>query len=209
MTLVHEIFPPRLSGGRGRGRISVFDTNSREAAMSDRDIDAQFDAIVARWDDDAPQPPKPRTVQDITTAYAALSRAEPDPATQPSPDEDAVPAAPAGAGDAPAASDEPVEPVEPVEPQSWRQGPSIDAEEDHFEPGPVRLPPGEDLGYWGALIGLVGGPLLLLWVALASPFHAGWWILGGIALFLGGFGLLVLRQPAHRDPFDDDDGARV
>ena len=185
--------------------------------MSERDIDAQFDAIVAHWDDDAPQPPKPRTVQDITTAYAALTRTEPDDTTRPDPaadvDRDADPAAIAPVRPAvpvqPVESVEPVEPVEPLAPEAWRQGPAVDAEDEHFEPGPVQLPPGEDIGYWGAVVGLVGGPLLLLWVALASPFSAGWWILGGITLFLGGFGLLVLRQPAHRDPFDDDDGARV
>lgn len=191
--------------------------------MSDRDIDAQFDAIVARWDDAAPQPPAPRTVQDITSAYDALSRPEADPATRPDesaaepevesaaePAADATPeVVPRAVPSAPAAPAGPAEdPAEP-EPESWRQGPSIDAEDDHFEPGPVQLPPGEDIGYWGTILGLVGGPLLLLWVALSSPFHAGWWILGGIALFLGGFGLLVMRQPAHRDPYDDDDGARV
>ncbi len=175
--------------------------------MSDRDIDAQFDAIVARWDDDAPQPPKPRTVQDITSAYAALSRPETEPATRPEPDEPE-----ASAVDEPAdthAAPDVVADEDPVEPESWRRGPSIDAEDDHFEPGPVQLPPGEDIGYWGTILGLVGGPLLLVWVALSSPFHAGWWVLGGITLFLGGFGLLVMRQPKHRDPYDDDDGARV
>jgi hypothetical protein len=177
--------------------------------MSDRDIDAQFDAIVARWDDDAPQLPKPRTVQDITSAYAALSRSEPDPAPQPDPVEDVNETAAATEGPAAAVTPDVVADDEPLGHESWRQGPSIDAEDDHFEPGPVQLPPGEDLGYWGTILGMVGGPLLLLWVALTSPFHAGWWILGGIALFLGGFGLLVMRQPSHRDPFDDDDGARV
>ena len=191
--------------------------------MSDREIDAQFDAIVARWDDEAAPPPKPRTVQDITTAYAALTRDEPDETARPEPVEDrdggedtVTDGRVAAAG--PVSSEPPTAPapgrgtepgVEPAAAESWRQGPSIDAEDDHFEPGPVSLPPGEDIGYWGALLGLVGGPLLLLWVALSSPFHAGWWVLGGITLFLGGFGLLVLRQPAHRDPFDDDDGARV
>ena len=174
--------------------------------MSDRDIDAQFAAIVAHWDDAAPQPPKPRTVQDITSAYAALTRAEPDPATAPDPDDAATDTdAVTGSPSDPAVMGAP---TAPAEQEAWRQGPSIDAEDDHFEPGPVALPPGEDIGYWGAVVGLVGGPLLLLWVALASPFHAGWWILGAIALFLGGFGLLVLRQPAHRDPYDNDDGAR-
>ncbi|MFW5470117.1 hypothetical protein ACOCJ4_08745 [Knoellia sp. CPCC 206435] len=206
--------------------------------MSDREIDAQFDAIVARWDDEAPPPPCPRTVQDITTAYAALTRDEPSKPDEPSepsepeettrPDplgdrdgtEDAVtggrvaaagpvPSVPSVPTTAPAPGGGTGSDIGPAAAESWRQGPSIDAEDDHFEPGPVSLPPGEDIGYWGALLGLVGGPLLLLWVALSSPFHAGWWVLGGIALFLGGFGLLVLRQPAHRDPFDDDDGARV
>jgi len=198
--------------------------------MNDRDIDAEFDAIVARWDEtaDAPPespspatptaptmpaappvaPPKPRTVQDITSAYAALSRREPD--------------APAPVGEPTAASDGPasgdvgsgevvsgeVVSGEGEEPETWRAGPSVDDDDDHFEPPAVQLPPGEDIGYWGALLGLVGGPLLLLWVVVSEPFYGGWWTLGAILLFFGGFGLLVMRQPNDRDPFDDD-GARV
>lgn len=181
--------------------------------MSERDIDAEFDAIVAHWDDDAPPLPKPRTVQDITTAYAALSRPEPaspEPVDQNADTNDA---------DAPEAGVE-VEPEEGVDrgptaeaptapPEAWREGPSIDAEDDdHFEPGPVQLPPTEDLGYWGAIVGLVGGPLLMVWIALTGPFYRGWWIIGSIILFLGGFALLVMRSPRLRDPHDDD-GARV
>ncbi|KGN31747.1 hypothetical protein N798_08080 [Knoellia flava TL1] len=98
---------------------------------------------------------------------------------------------------------------ESEEPEAWRAGPSIDDEDDHFEPPEVQLPPGEDIGYWGALLGLVGGPLLLLWVVVSEPFYGGWWTLGAILLFFGGFGLLVMRQPKDRDPFDDDNGARV
>ena len=186
--------------------------------MNDRDIDAEFDAIVARWDEatDAPPespspaaptppaappvaPPKPRTVQDITSAYAALSRREPDapaPVGEPTPGSDGP-----GTGEPASADGE--------EPEAWRAGPSIDDEDDHFEPPAVQLPPGEDIGYWGALLGLVGGPLLLLWVVLSEPFYAGWWTLGAILMFFGGFGLLVMRQPKDRDPFDDDNGARV
>ncbi|KRE40196.1 UbiA family prenyltransferase [Knoellia sp. Soil729] len=191
--------------------------------MSDRDIDAEFDAIIAHWDDDAPAPPRPRTVQDITAAYAALSPpgtdspepvvedhpAEPEPGTPAS--EAPVPEAPVPEAAAPEATPqrEASEPVSAAEPEVWREGPSIDAEdEEHFEPGPVQLPPGEDLGYWGAILGLVGGPLLMVWVALTGPFYRGWWILGSIVLFLGGFALLVMRQPHDRDPYDDD-GARV
>lgn len=198
--------------------------------MNDRDIDAEFDAIVAHWDDDASPPPKPRTVQDITAAYAALTRPEADSPPQPdqSADDAPVEQAPAtstedeGAAETPTASrTEPSsdaavagptaapETAQAGEPEAWRQGPSIHDEDDHFEPPPVQLPPGEDIGYWGALVGLVGGPLLLLWVVLTKPFHGGWWTLGAILMFFGGFALLVLRQPKDRDPFDNDDGARV
>ncbi|WP_353950309.1 hypothetical protein V6K52_11755 [Knoellia sp. S7-12] len=177
--------------------------------MSERDIDAEFDAIVARWDDDPPHLPKPRTVQDITTAYAALSRPE-TPSPEPA-DETAETAQntetevePEMVVDSGAAAVAPTN-----SPETWREGPSIDAEdEDHFEPGPVQLPPSEDIGYWGAIVGLVGGPLLMLWIALTGPFYRGWWILGSIVLFLGGFALLVMRSPRLRDPRDDD-GARV
>ena len=98
----------------------------------------------------------------------------------------------------------------------WRgaSGPTIDEiieaeENEEFVPGPVTLPPGEDLHYWGAVVGLIGGPLLLLWIYFANPFHRVWWITGGLALMIGGFVLLVLRGPAHRDLEDDDSGARV
>lgn len=192
--------------------------------MSERDIDAEFDAIVAHWDDDVPPLPKPRTVQDITTAYAALSRPEPgspEPVAEtPESGESAdasttetgstdVPHAAEDTTEKPSAGESPAVAAAPSRPEVWREGPSIDAEdEEHFEPGPVQLPPTEDLGYWGAIAGLVGGPLLMVWIALTGPFYRGWWILGSIVLFLGGFGLLVMRQPRHRDPHDDD-GARV
>ncbi len=84
-----------------------------------------------------------------------------------------------------------------------------DDADDHYEPPPVTLPPQEDLHFWGAVVGLVGGPLLLLYVALARPFHSDRWFAAGVVLSLVGFGLLVLRQPRHRDPTDGDDGARV
>lgn len=184
--------------------------------MSERDIDAEFDAIIARWDDAEVEPPKPRTVQDITTAYAALSRPEtPSPEPVVESDDAAEPDAEKPEAAWPVAPVEKVvdaEPAAPVfkeAPEAWREGPSIDAEDDdHFEPGPVQLPPSEDLGYWGAIVGLVGGPLLMVWIALTGPFHRGWWILGSIVLFLGGFALLVMRSPRLRDPHDDD-GARV
>lgn len=214
--------------------------------MSDRDIDAEFDAIVAHWDDDAATPPPPRTVQDITAAYAALSRPETDPAapvaeppaTEPpgvEPPADTAadtdpPAAPATGLPAPKAPPRAWSMTPPTAPaqsrpeqapdaeaeadmepeaEAWRQGPRIDDEEDHFEPPAVQLPPGEDLGYWGALLGLIGGPLLLLWVVVTKPFYGGWWTLGAILMFFGGFALLVMRDPHDGDPYSGDDGARV
>ena len=44
-------------------------------------------------------------------------------------------------------------------------------DEDHFEP-PSRVAPAapqEDLHFWGIIVGLVGGPLLLLWLVLFRP----------------------------------------
>ncbi|CAN7465797.1 hypothetical protein [Knoellia sp. LjRoot47] len=207
--------------------------------MNDRDIDAEFDAIVAHWDDDAATPPPPRTVQDITAAYAVLSRPETDPGdavagSEDEPETDTESGDDARSGQAPAdtagpkpapqawpltAPSAPAGPRPEVTPdasdsaepeaEAWRQGPSTADEDDHFEPPAVTLPPGEDLGYWGALLGLIGGPLLLLWVVVSQPFYAGWWTLGAILLFFGGFALLVMRDPSDRDPWSDDDGARV
>jgi hypothetical protein len=83
-------------------------------------------------------------------------------------------------------------------------------DEDHFEPGPTApLPPQEDLHFWGIVVGLVAGPLLLLWLVIVRPDVSGWWTLGALALTVGGFVLLVLRQPSSRDEDDPDNGARV
>ena len=71
------------------------------------------------------------------------------------------------------------------------------------------LPPQEDLSFWGAVIGLVAGPLMLLYVVFARPFHSTRWFIAAVVISLVGFALLVLRQPTHRDPTSGDDGARV
>lgn len=87
-----------------------------------------------------------------------------------------------------------------------------DGEEDdaHFRPGPTApLPPQEDLHFWGTVVGLVAGPLLLLWLVIFKPDVSGWWTLGALGLTVGGFILLVLRQPMSRDDDDPDNGARV
>ena len=83
-------------------------------------------------------------------------------------------------------------------------------DDEHFEPGPTApLPPQEDLHFWGIVVGLVAGPLILLWLVIFRPDVSDWWVLGALTLTVGGFVLLVLRQPHSRDEDDPDNGARV
>lgn len=84
-----------------------------------------------------------------------------------------------------------------------------DLEDEHFEPPEVTLPPQEDLHFWGAVIGLVAGPLMLLYVVFARPFHSTRWFVASVIVSLLGFALLVLRQPRTRDELEGDDGARI
>lgn len=74
-------------------------------------------------------------------------------------------------------------------------------------PPPPRPLPAGDLGFWGALIGLIAGPLWLVWVAATSGprWHAG----VAIALTAAGFAILVARLPRREQRDEDDDGAVV
>lgn len=193
----------------------------RPGDMDERDVDARFASIVARWDGPVPDAD---TVSDDEPGATADAGAE-TAATQ------------EGEGEATADAGEPVPPpvaprapwVNPspldvvVPPSAWRSAEPMDAtteaaaeaaeaalaDEEHFEPPEVVLPPQEDLHFWGAVIGLVAGPLMLLWVVFARPDHSTRWFIVSVVVSLVGFALLVLRQPAHRDPTSGDDGARV
>ena len=81
-------------------------------------------------------------------------------------------------------------------------------DDEGFTPAPPDpLPPLTDRLFWGALVGLVLGPLGLIWVAITRP--AGFWPKAiVVGLILGGFLCLVLRQPTSRG-YDPDQGARV
>ena len=101
------------------------------------------------------------------------------------------------------------EPTDAATEAAAEQAEAALADDEHFEPPEVVLPPQEDLHFWGAVIGLVAGPLMLLWVVFARPSHSTRWFIVSVVVSLLGFGLLILRQPKHRDPTSGDNGARV
>lgn len=92
---------------------------------------------------------------------------------------------------------------------AWRAHvPAEDPDEEHYVPPPPQpLPSSEDKHFWLMMLGLVGGPLLLLYLLLFDRDGNGWFMLGAIAMTVAGFVLLVLRQPFERD--EDDDGVRL
>ena len=97
------------------------------------------------------------------------------------------------------------------EPISAIDDPALsDQDEEHFEPPPVTLPAVEDLSYWGALAGLILGPIVVIYAVLTEPFSQTLIVTLGVLAFVGGFALLLWRQPARREDFGhDDDGSRV
>lgn len=192
--------------------------SDRPGEMDERDVDERFASIVAGWDLHADG------TAAVTDAPAdAPAAAASAPSDRSGPDAEAfepdLPApGPATTGRPPWVNPSPLDGLVPA--SSWRvveppvpapEAPaassSLDDDDEHFEPPDVELPPQEDLHFWGAVLGLVAGPLCLVYVAMARPFHSTRWFLAGLALSLGGFALLVLRQPRHRD--DEDDGIRL
>jgi len=92
-------------------------------------------------------------------------------------------------------------------PQVWRSHDVDDDYEEHFEPPPVAPLPVGDLQFWAIIGGMVGGPLLLLFLVFFHREASGYWMLTAIAITIGGFALLVSRLPGHDD--QDDNGARL
>lgn len=205
--------------------------------MGDKDVDAQFADIIAHWDDveslaeptrsdhGSPQPDP----SEAGPSQAGPSDARPSDAHPSDAGLGAPGAGPTGPG--PSRDDEatghvnesplmgfpvwrgatapsPGAPDAPGAPGAEGLPPADD--EEHFEPGPTApLPPQDDLHFWGIVVGLVGGPLLLLWLVIFPPGLGSWWGLLAMGLTAAGFILLVLRQPASRDDDDPDNGARV
>ncbi|MGO1166544.1 MAG: hypothetical protein ACTMHL_07995 [Janibacter sp.] len=176
----------------------------------ERDVDAIFASIVARWDD----PPAADSSVDPPTVDPVVPRRQ-------STGDVHLPSPPATKPDAPT-EEPPAAPADP-EPVPWRTDPThsvseillgnddvpgdADDDEGFTPPPPAPLPPATDRLFWGAMVGLVLGPLGLIWIALARP--GGFWPKAiVIGLILGGFACLVLRQPTDRG-YDPDQGARV
>lgn len=115
--------------------------------------------------------------------------------------------APRSAGQEPTASGDPGTDPSQANPATWREW--VDPEvEDHFiPPDPPPLPAG-DLHFWGILVGLLAGPLILLLAHGFQVLHGSVWTWLGLLLSLGGFVLLVLRSPTDRHD-DPSGGAQV
>ncbi len=188
--------------------------------MNERDLDAEFARIVARWDD--------------LPADALSEAPAPDPLTEIG--DGASDGPDAGHDDGPGAS-EPGQgpsptlptgslgvPIAPTTAHVWRgeAGRRDDAESiiarapttddsvdtpdgDHFvPPSNPDLPTAEDDPmYWAIVVGLGGGPLLLLYLLFFDREGSGWWVVTAIGMTVVGFVLMVLRGGTERDPTDD------
>lgn len=196
--------------------------------MSDRDVDAEFADIVAHWDEVESLPDSTEAVDRDGVERGAVDRdgVERDGANGDGVERNGVnpPLTPGPSPTNPPPTGPFVvwrgaEQALPAERQDEQEAPDplelsdrehLDSDDDHFEPGPTApLPPQEDLQFWGIIVGLVAGPLLLLWLVLFRPDVSSWWTLGALAMTISGFVLLVMRQPHSRDDTDPDNGARV
>lgn len=162
-----------------------------DRSSDDADIDAEFAAIVAGWNKEAP-----------ATGNRTGSSGTP-PVVKPGTEPNRL-----GAPILPPARPEPRRPVFDVAPPAWRVHlvPEEVEEEDGFtEPDPP-LPRG-DLRFWGAVIGLTVGPIVFMGWALTGPHTTHLPLaLSGLGT-VAGFALLVTRPSPDED--NGDDGARV
>ena len=197
--------------------------------MSDRDVDAEFADIIARWDEVASLPDAPEATASGSGADTGVDAGS-DPHAG---NDDAAGSSPEGHASRATGVNPPLQPrtnppptrpfvvwrgAEQPDPAEAEQAPDPvelrdlrdEDDDEHFQPGPTApLPPQEDLQFWGIIVGLVAGPLVLLWLVLFRPNVSDWWTLGALGLTVMGFVLLVMRQPHDRSEDDPDNGARV
>jgi hypothetical protein len=184
--------------------------------VNDRELDAEFERIISGWDEEASDPQgRPDSTADSVADPAA------DPVADPAADHVTDPPADA-------TTDTTTDPastgltlsIAPTTPHVWRGSPTpdddvdavleeSDPDEEHFEPPTLTdLPNAEDDPmFWAIVVGLGGGPLLLVYLLIFDREGSGWWVATALAMTVVGFVLLVLRGGNDRDPFDD--GTRV
>ena len=98
---------------------------------------------------------------------------------------------------------------EPHAPTDWRVHiPPEDPDDEDYVPPPPRPLPSGDLGFWGALIGLIGGPLWLVYLAVTQD-GTRLTIGAALAMTVAGFAIIVARLPRRGQREDNDDGAVV
>jgi len=215
--------------------------------VPDKDVDEQFAAIMAHWDDvalgldpfgdslaDDDKPgaarngkdgtggpdvgaatpsgvddsgPRSSPVAEVTppsdsSTTTTPPAARPAPASDTSPSADRKPPRPAAAPQPLPEDDTP-----PLIGAGWRQHDPPDVEEHFVPPPPAPLPSADDKHFWLMMVGLIGGPLLFLYLILFARDGNGWWMMFALGMAIAGFVLLVLRQPFERD--EDDDGVRL
>jgi len=218
--------------------------------VSERDLDAEFERIIAGWDEEAPDP-QPRTdsgthapssdvaatadenepTHEATGQSVAAEPAHEESASPPLGAEAGSPGSPGSPGPGTPQPGSPTSPpspsggvlelpIAPTTSHAWRASEpqrddaddlldAVGGDDDHFvPPTEIDLPSAEtDPMFWAIVMGLAGGPLLLLYVLLFDRDGSGWWVVTGLTMTVIGFVLLVLRGGTERDPFDD--GTRV
>ncbi|WP_256966698.1 hypothetical protein [Streptomyces caniscabiei] len=201
------------AGGPAKGAGGA---SSGEAAGEEQhvpfDEDAAWQAIVAGFGDEPPDPPgaKPfRSVEDL-----ALLEPEPEESADKAPDGAADPAAPKPLGSSVAfapgvgAGPRDYSVPDPVGEDTGDEDGDENGDdgEGHFvPPEPPPLPEADATAKF-AWLGVAGGPVLLL-LAVLLGWEMTWWLTTlGIGGFLGGFATLVMRM--REDDEDGDDPGR-
>ncbi|MFI7124120.1 hypothetical protein ACIBQ1_00410 [Nonomuraea sp. NPDC050153] len=131
---------------------------------------------------------------------------EHDPADQPWPDSENVPAEPTRRVVKPSEEPEPGEDPYKDPYQDSADDENEEEEEGHFEPPPPPPLPKLDLPTKLAWVALFGGPAYLLVAAMASWHMEGWALFTAVAAFIGGFVALVVRMgdgPPNDSGWDD------
>jgi hypothetical protein len=190
--------------------------------MAEKDVDEQFAAIMAHWDDvalglDPSGDPHPDPTADPSAESESGTPVDssdagsleirrirdvsdlPDLSDDARLDEDSVDWSDADNGSDPELDD------------SWdveqAHGEAEEEEHHYTPPPPAPLPPSEDKHFWLMIIALVAGPLMFLYLLLFNRDGNGWWMMFALLVSIAGFVLLVLRQPLDRD--EGDDGIRL